>query len=84
MEAMANVKKPTIREVLDDISTDISWAKLSRRYFGKPSSWIYHKIEGFGNNGIPSGFSPEELEDFRGALVDLSERIRRAADNIAR
>lgn len=34
-----------------------------------------------GNGGI-GGFTPEEAEQLRGALVDLSDRIRRAGYNI--
>ena len=82
METVLKTKKHSIREALADISTDISWAKISRKYFDKSSSWIYHKIDGIGNNGVPSGFTPEELEQFKGALVDLSDRIRKAADKI--
>ena len=35
-----------------------------------------------GNGGI-GGFAPEEAEQLRDALVDLSDRIRRAGYNIA-
>ena len=32
-------------------------------------------------NGGKGGFTPEESEQFKGALYDLAERLRKAADN---
>lgn len=70
------------REKLKDILLDINVAKLSHRYFGKSSSWLYHKFDG--TDGRVSGidFSPEELATLKGALCDLADRIRRAAENL--
>ena len=70
-------KKQSVKETLNDIAFDISWAKLSKKYFNRSPSWIYHKIDG---NGNASGFSHEEMEQFKGELYDLSERIRKTAD----
>lgn len=50
--------------------------------FGKSSSWLYHKMDGRDGNGKPTSFTPEEAEKLKGALLDLSDRIRRAADTI--
>lgn len=72
----------TMRQKLYDLLVAISWADLSRTYFGKSSSWLYHKLDGRDGNGKPTAFTPEETEKLKGALVDLSERIRRAADSI--
>ena len=41
-----------------------------------------HKMDGVDGNGKPTSFTTEETEILKGALVDLSERIRRAADSI--
>ena len=71
----------TMRQKLYDLLVAISWADLSRTYFGKSSSWLYHKLDGRDGNGKPTSFTPEETEKLKGALVDLSERIRRAADS---
>ena len=71
------VEKPlSVKEQIEDIGLDISWAKISRRYFGKSASWIYDKF-----SQVEEGFTEEEKEQFRGALYDLAERIRKAADN---
>lgn len=67
---------------LKDILMAISWRDFSNTYFNKSSSWFYHKMDGIDGNGGVGGFSPEEAEQLRGALVDLSNRIRAAADNI--
>lgn len=68
----------TVKADLQDILLAISWADLSNTYFGKSNSWLYHKLDEL--NGIK--FSDEEKQTLKGALVDLSNRIRRAADNI--
>jgi len=75
-------KETSVKKYLEDIHTDISWAKISKKYFGKSPSWIYHKIDGIDGNGNPDGFTDNEREQFCGALLDLSERIRKAAHAI--
>jgi hypothetical protein len=67
---------------LSDILMSITWRDIAHTYFGKSSSWLYHKLDGIDGKGNPSGFSPEEAEQLQGALFDLSERIRRAAERI--
>jgi hypothetical protein len=75
-------KETNIRQSLSDILTDISWAKIARNYFGKSSSWIYHKLDGIDGNGKPGTFSDSEKEHLKNSLFDLSERIRRVAEKI--
>ena len=60
----------------------ISWREFSNTYFQRSSSWFYHKLDGIDGNGGEGGFTPEETEQMRGALIDLSNRIRRAAESI--
>ena len=72
-----------MRQKLYDLLVAISWADLSRTYFGKSSSWLYHKMDGRDGNGKPTAFTFEEAQQLKGALVDLSERIRKAADAIS-
>ena len=78
----APVTKTTMRQKMHDILVAISWADLSRTYFGKSNSWLYHKMDGRDGNGKPTSFSPEEALQLKGALIDLSNRIRIAADSI--
>lgn len=72
----------TVRKQLTDIILDVSWAKVSKKYFDKSPSWMYHKMDGIDGNGKEAGFSPEELSQFKGALYDLADRIRKSADNL--
>ena len=65
-----------------DIQMAISWRDFSNTYFQRSSSWFYHKMDGIDGNGGLGGFSEEEVEQMRGALIDLSNRIRRVAENI--
>ncbi len=71
----------TVKQKVSDILLDISWRGLARRYFGKSSSWMYHKMDGIysGNN---SGFTEQEKVELKGALCDLADRIRRCADTL--
>ena len=78
----APVAKKTMRQKMYDILVAISWADLSRTYFGKSNSWLYHKMDGRDGNGKPTSFSPEETQQLKGALIDLSNRIRTAADSL--
>ena len=68
----------TVKADLQDILLAISWSDLSKTYFGKSNSWLYHKLDGL--DGLE--FTDEEKQILKGALVDLSNRIRKAADNI--
>lgn len=60
----------------------VSWRDFANTYFQKSSSWFYHKMDGIDGNGGAGGFSEAEAEQMRGALIDLANRIRRAAENI--
>lgn len=78
----AQVENLTMKQKMYDILLAISWADLGRNYFGKSNSWLYHKLNGIDGNGKPTCFSKEESDTLKGALVDLSDRIRRCADAI--
>ena len=82
MEAVANQKKLTMMQQLDDIVIDVSWRQIAQDYFGKSSSWIYNKLHGRDGNGGEGGFTDVEKLQLQGALYDISERIRRAASTI--
>lgn len=67
---------------IGDIRMAVSWRDFANTYFSRSSSWFYHKMDGIDGNGGPGGFTPEEAEQMRGALCDLADRIRRAAEAI--
>ena len=70
------------KQKLDDILVEVSWGHLSMRYFGKSPSWLYNKLRGIDGNGKPVSLTDEELAQFKGALCDLADRIRRVADSL--
>ncbi len=76
------VQTTTMFQVLDDIVIDVSWRQIAHDYFGKSSSWIYNKLHGRDGNGGHGEFSEAEKEQLKGALCDIADRIRRAADKI--
>ena len=75
-------QQDTMKARLSDILMHVSWGDISREYFGKSGSWLYHKLNGIDGNKKPTEFTDEERYQLKGALIDLSERIRRAADAI--
>lgn len=72
----------TVKAQLSDILMLVSWADISREYFGKSNSWLYHKLDGIDENKQPTEFTNEERYQLKGALCDLADRIRKAADSI--
>lgn len=61
---------------------NLTWRDLASKYFEKSGSWLYHKLDGVDGNKKPTEFTEEEKYQLKGALIDLSDRIRRAADSI--
>lgn len=66
-----------IKPMMRDILNDISWRGIANRYFEKPASWLYEKMDGM--NG---GFDEQEKAKLKEALIDLSKRIKVAADGL--
>ena len=56
------VKAPNTdtKQKLSDILVAISWRDIARTYFGKSSSWLYHKLDGIDGNGGVGGSSSRE------------------------
>lgn len=86
MEELELLEHPVVvtdmKKKLKDVLMAISWREFANTYFQRSSSWFYHKMDGIDGNGGKGGFNEEEVEQMRGALIDLSNRIRRAAENI--
>lgn len=79
---LKDTQRGTMKAQLSDILLAVSWSDLSKTYFGKSGSWLYHKLDGIDGNKKPTEFTEEERLRLKGALVDLADRIRRAADTI--
>lgn len=71
-----------MKRKVQDILMSVSWRDFANTYFQKSSSWFYHKMDGIDGNGGAGGFNQQETEQLRNALMDLSTRIRRVAENI--
>ncbi|WP_289744710.1 DUF5053 domain-containing protein [uncultured Duncaniella sp.] len=67
---------------LSDILVAISWREVARTYFGKSSSWLYHKLDGVKGDGSDGGFTQAETVQLKGALEDLAKRITAAASKL--
>jgi hypothetical protein len=80
--AKATVAVSDMKKRIKDIQMAISWREFANTYFQRSSSWFYHKLDGIDGNGGDGGFTAQEAEQMRGALIDLAERIRRVADDI--
>lgn len=77
-----SVKITDMKKRLNDVLMVLSWREMAWQYFDKSSSWLYHKLDGIDGNGGKGGFTPEEALQLKGALCDVADRLRRAADNI--
>lgn len=71
-----------MKKKMQGILQAISWRDFANTYFHRSSSWFYHKMDGIDGNGNQGGFNQEEASQMRDALLDLSERIRQAAESI--
>lgn len=81
----STVKAPLLVDAksrLSDILVEISWREIARRYFGKSSSWLYHKLDGIKGDGSEGGFTQEETQRLKEALTDLASRITNAASKL--
>lgn len=74
--------RTTMKQTLADILLDISWARLSTRYFGRSRSWLHQKLDGRNSNGGEGDFTDEEKARLKDALNDLAARIAAAASLI--
>jgi hypothetical protein len=76
------LKETNVKTKLQDIMLDVTWSKISRRYFDKSASWIYNKLNGTDGNGGSGDFTYAEKLQLKNGLYDFAERIRKAADSI--
>lgn len=76
---MEQKQTQTTRERLADICPFVTWRAIAMKYFKKSSSWLYHKLDGIDSN---EGFTEAETEKLKESLLDISDRIRRAAEGL--
>ena len=80
MKRNDRIQVTDVKKRLSAIYMKITWREIASEYFGKSPSWLYHKMDGIDGNGGRGGFTEEELGTLKGALIDLSDKIRRAAE----
>ena len=64
---------------MSDIYLAVSWREIARTYFDKSVPWFQHKMYGIDGNGGKGGFTEDEAGQLKGALLDLSNRIRHSS-----
>lgn len=77
MKAANECRITDMKNRVRDIVITVSWREIAHKYFGKSSSWLYHKLD-----GIEGGFTKDEAKQFKDALYDLAKRINDCADGI--
>lgn len=65
-----------------DIMRILNATYIAERFFGKSKSWFSQKINGHIKNGVPSAFTPEEIETLRNALYTISIELQEIADEL--
>lgn len=76
------MSEKTVKEKLRDILVEVNYGQVCLRYFHKSPLWIYDKINRNIVDGTPAEFTPDEILLLKGALCDLSDRIRKVADTL--
>lgn len=84
IEERINRPKTEICQKLDstDLLLAVSWSYVSEKYFERPSSWIYPKIDGYDKDGNVVAFTDDEIKTLKEAIKDLSQRLDSLAESI--
>ncbi len=67
----------SVKKQLNNVLMLISWREFARRYFGKSSSWLYHKLDGL------TEFTETERLQMKSYLRQLAKELNDAADAIS-
>lgn len=66
----------SVKAQLSNVLMLISWREFARRYFGKSSSWLYHKLDGL------TEFTEKERLQMKSYLRNMAQELNNAADAI--
>lgn len=55
---------------------------MSKHYFGKSNSWMYHKLNGIDGNRKPTVATDCDVECLKKSLLDVASRITSAAESL--
>ena len=79
---MITQEKKSTKKVLSDILLSVKWSYISTHYFGKSRSWFSQRLNGYDGNKSETDFNDSEKEILKNSLFDLSEKIRKVAENL--
>jgi hypothetical protein len=71
-----------LRLKLEPILEVVSLSYIAKTYFRKSRSWLSQRLNGHLVNGIPAGFTSDELKILSDALFDIGSRIQKTAHSI--
>ncbi len=77
-----SMSENTVKEKLREILAEVNYGQICLQYFHKSPSWLYNKINRNMVDGKPAELTPDEILILKGALCDLSNRIRKVADTL--
>lgn len=79
---MITQEKKVTKSILSDILLAVKWSHISTNYFGKSRSWFSQRLNGYDGNNSETDFNDNEKQVLKKSLFDLSERIRKCAENL--
>lgn len=77
--AKKEIPELALYQKLGDVSKYVSLSQIATDYFGKTKQWLYQRLKNYNVNNKPATFTPDEKEQFRQALLDVSRKIQEAA-----
>ncbi|MDR3142942.1 MAG: DUF5053 domain-containing protein [Tannerellaceae bacterium] len=66
-------------EKLGHLPEYVSFSKIAKKYFGKTSGWLYHRLKGTLINGKPVKFTDEQKNKLADAFEELSKEFNKAS-----
>jgi len=72
---LEGVRQEVLRDKMKEVLPAISVSYISRKYFGKSSSWFYQRLNGNKVNGKEAAFTPNELSTLSAALKDIGKKL---------
>lgn len=78
-----NNERISVAPLLHDIINSLEWDDIAEEYFHENADIFFRRLLGREKDTDPKkGFSTEEVQILKGALVELAHRIRTAADKL--
>lgn len=67
---------------MGDVLYLLNWADMSRKYFGKSTAWLYHKLNSIDRDGNPCVFTEEEFQQLKDSFRDLASKLNTLAETL--